>query len=44
MYYSKGKGMNSRLWSDENKKIIRGPMADDLYGWITGNSTKEDDE
>lgn len=36
VYYSKGEGMNSRLWNDEYKKVIRGPMADDIYKWLTG--------
>lgn len=42
LYYSKGEGMNSRLWNDEYKKVIRGPMADDIYKWLTG--VKDDGE
>lgn len=44
LYYSKGEGMNSRLWNDEYKKVIRGPMADDIYKWLTGvtNNGEED--
>lgn len=44
MYYSKGEGMNSRLWSDESKKVIRGPMADDMYRWIMGNAVNEEQD
>lgn len=44
LYYSKGEGMNSRLWNNEYKKVIRGPMADDIYKWLTGNAEKEDDD
>lgn len=42
IYYSKGEGMNSRLWNDEYKKVIRGPMADDIYKCLTG--VKDDGE
>lgn len=43
VYYSKGEGMNSRLWNNEYKKVIRGPMADDIYKWLTGNREFEED-
>jgi len=44
LYYSKGEGMNSRLWNNKYKKVIRGPMADDIYKWLTGvtNNGEED--